>query len=130
MSVDRHTLQTRWPNVYAISDVVSIPLALGKPLPKAGVFAHKQAHVVATNIADDIAGRGQAARFDGHGECFIEVGGHVASARLAVARRKGVGRKIVAGLVDGDVVGGGHRGTRAARAPGDGSGRWRLAQER
>jgi sulfide:quinone oxidoreductase len=47
MAVDRHTLQTRWPNVYAIGDVVSIPLALGKPLPNAGVFAHKEAEVVA-----------------------------------------------------------------------------------
>ena len=75
MSVDRHTLQTRWPNVYAIGDVVSIPLALGKPLPKAGVFAHKEADVVAANIAQAIAGQPQAARFDGHGECFIETGG-------------------------------------------------------
>jgi sulfide:quinone oxidoreductase len=75
MSVDRHTLQTRWPNVYAIGDVVSIPLALGKPLPKAGVFAHKQAGVVAQNIAHAIAGRDQPARFDGHGDCFIETGG-------------------------------------------------------
>jgi sulfide:quinone oxidoreductase len=75
MSVDRHTLQTRWPNVYAIGDVVSIPLALGKPLPKAGVFAHKEAEIVAENIVQAIAGRGQSARFDGHGECFIEIGG-------------------------------------------------------
>jgi sulfide:quinone oxidoreductase len=75
MSVDRHTLQTRWPNVYAIGDVVSIPLALGKPLPKAGVFAHREAEVVAENIAHAIAGQAQAARFDGHGGCFIEVGG-------------------------------------------------------
>ena len=75
MSVDRHTLRTRWPNVYAIGDVVSIPLALGKPLPKAGVFAHKEADVVAENIAQAIAGQPQAARFDGHGECFIETGG-------------------------------------------------------
>ncbi len=75
MSVDRHTLQTRWPNVYAIGDVVSIPLALGKPLPKAGVFAHSEAKVVAKNIAQAIAGEVQDARFDGHGECFIEVGG-------------------------------------------------------
>jgi sulfide:quinone oxidoreductase len=74
MSVDRHTLQTRWPNVYAIGDVVSIPLALGKPLPKAGVFAHREAEVVAQNIAHAIAGEDQAARFDGHGECFIEIG--------------------------------------------------------
>lgn len=75
MSVDRHTLQTRWPNVYAIGDVVSIPLALGKPLPKAGVFAHREAGVVAENIAHAVAGQAQLARFDGHGECFIEIGG-------------------------------------------------------
>ena len=54
MSVDRHTLQTRWPNVFAIGDVVSIPLALGKPLPKAGVFANREAEVVAENIAHAI----------------------------------------------------------------------------
>lgn len=75
MAVDRHTLHTRWPNVYAIGDVVSIPLALGKPLPKAGVFAHKEAAVVAENIAHAIADRVQSARFDGHGDCFIETGG-------------------------------------------------------
>jgi sulfide:quinone oxidoreductase len=75
MSVDRHTLATRWPNVYAIGDVVSIPLALGKPLPKAGVFANREADVVAENIAHAIAGVAETARFDGHGECFIEIGG-------------------------------------------------------
>jgi sulfide:quinone oxidoreductase len=74
MSVDRHTLQTRWPNVFAIGDVVSIPLALGKPLPKAGVFANREAEVVAENIAQAIAGQVQSARFDGHGDCFIETG--------------------------------------------------------
>jgi len=72
--VDRHTLQTRWPRVYAIGDVVSIPLALGKPLPKAGVFAHREADVVAENIAHEIAGKPASARFNGHGECFIEIG--------------------------------------------------------
>jgi len=75
MSVDRRTLETRWPHVYAIGDVVSIPLALGKPLPKAGVFAHREAEVVAENIAQAIAGQVGLARFDGHGECFIEIGG-------------------------------------------------------
>ncbi|MEO8681478.1 MAG: FAD/NAD(P)-binding oxidoreductase [Vicinamibacterales bacterium] len=75
MSVDRHTLQTRWPNVYAIGDVVSIPLALGKPLPKAGVFANQQAGVVAESIAQAIAGQLPSACFDGHGDCFIEIGG-------------------------------------------------------
>ncbi len=75
MSVDRHTLQTRWPNVFAIGDVVSIPLALGKPLPKAGVFANREAEVVAENLAHALAGQAQPARFDGHGDCFIEIGG-------------------------------------------------------
>jgi sulfide:quinone oxidoreductase len=74
VSVDRHTMQTRWPNVYAIGDVVSIPLALGKPLPKAGVFAHREGEVVAQNISDAIGGKAGTARFDGHGECFIEIG--------------------------------------------------------
>jgi sulfide:quinone oxidoreductase len=74
VSVDRHTLETRWSQVYAIGDVVAIPLALGKPLPKAGVFAHREAEVVARNIARAVTGRGEPARFDGHGECFIETG--------------------------------------------------------
>jgi sulfide:quinone oxidoreductase len=75
VSVDRHTLETRFPGVYAIGDVVAIPLSLGKPLPKAGVFAHREAEVVAKNIARAITGDGTPARFDGHGECFIEIGG-------------------------------------------------------
>jgi len=72
--VDRHTLETRFDRVFAIGDVTGIPLKLGKPLPKAGTFAHSQAGVVAGNIARAITGKGNAARFDGHGECFIETG--------------------------------------------------------
>jgi sulfide:quinone oxidoreductase len=75
ISVDRHTLETRFAGVHAIGDVVSIPLKLGKPLPKAGVFAHGQAVVVARNIASVIAGRAGGERFNGYGECFIETGG-------------------------------------------------------
>jgi sulfide:quinone oxidoreductase len=74
MQVDRHSLATAHERVFAIGDVVSIPLKMGKPLPKAGVFAHQQAIVVAKNIARDITGRGEPARFDGHGECFVEAG--------------------------------------------------------
>ncbi len=74
ISVDRHSLETRFPQVYAIGDVVSIPLTLGKPLPKAGVFAHGQAGVVARNIAAAIAGGNVSARFNGHGGCFVEIG--------------------------------------------------------
>ena len=47
--VDRGTLETKFPGVYAIGDVTGIPLAIGKPLPKAGVFAHGEAEVVAHN---------------------------------------------------------------------------------
>ena len=72
--VDRHTLETRFPHVYAIGDVTGIPLKLGKPLPKAGTFAHSQAVVVAHNIAREVMGKGKTVRFDGHGECFIETG--------------------------------------------------------
>lgn len=74
VSVDRHTLETRFPGVFALGDVVSIPLKLGKPLPKAGVFAHGQAEVVAKNIAAAVLGRSATERFSGYGECFIEIG--------------------------------------------------------
>ena len=75
ITVDRHTLETRFPFVYALGDVTAIPLKLGKPLPKAGVFAHGQGEVVARNLARIWTGRGKGARFDGHGACFIEAGG-------------------------------------------------------
>jgi sulfide:quinone oxidoreductase len=74
VAVDRHTMETKYERVYALGDVVSIPLKLGKPLPKAGVFAHAEAEVVAANIARAITGRGNAAAFKGAGECFIESG--------------------------------------------------------
>jgi sulfide:quinone oxidoreductase len=74
IAVDRHTLATRYPGVYAVGDVVSIPLTAGKPLPRAGVFAHGQAHVVSKNIASEIKGRERPATFDGTGTCFVEVG--------------------------------------------------------
>ncbi len=71
---DRRTFETRWPGVYAIGDVTSIPLTMGKPLPKAGVFAHAQAEVVAANIAVEWTGAGTRHAFDGHGQCFLETG--------------------------------------------------------
>ena len=43
-------------------------------LPKAGVFAHAQAGVVAERIAGELAGREPRAGFDGHGACFLELG--------------------------------------------------------
>jgi sulfide:quinone oxidoreductase len=73
--VDRETMATRFPGVYALGDVTMIPLSIGKPLPRAGVFAHDQAEVVARNVARELGGKGREARFDGHGACFIETGG-------------------------------------------------------
>lgn len=72
--VDRGTLETRFPGVYAVGDVTGIMLLMGKPLPKAGVFAHGEAEVVANNIIHAVTGKGKPAVFDGHGECFVETG--------------------------------------------------------
>jgi sulfide:quinone oxidoreductase len=72
--VDKQTLATKFPGVYAIGDVTGITLAIGKPLPKAGVFAHGEAEVVAHNLICEITGQGAPKVFDGHGECFLETG--------------------------------------------------------
>jgi sulfide:quinone oxidoreductase len=73
--VDKGTLETKYPGVYAIGDVAGILLSsIGKPLPKAGVFAHNEADVVADNIVRAITGRGEPRRFTGNGECFVEIG--------------------------------------------------------
>ncbi|MFQ6080279.1 MAG: NAD(P)/FAD-dependent oxidoreductase [Candidatus Bathyarchaeia archaeon] len=72
--VDKKTLKTEYDDVYALGDVTKIMLAMGKPLPKAGVFAHYQAEVVAQNIAVEIQGTGEEREFKGDGTCLMEVG--------------------------------------------------------
>lgn len=72
--VDAHTLQTEHERVFAIGDVTTIKLPNGKPLPKAGVFAHAQADVVAQRIAAQVHGRPADATFDGTGSCWLETG--------------------------------------------------------
>ncbi len=73
--VDRGSLETKFPGVYAIGDVTGIMLtSINKPLPKAGVFAHNEAEVVAHNITRAITGEGAERRFAGDGACFIETG--------------------------------------------------------
>lgn len=74
IDADRQTLATSFPGVYAIGDNTQLPLGIGKPLPRAGVFAHAQALIVADNIAATIEGRPATSTFDGHGGCFIETG--------------------------------------------------------
>lgn len=74
IAVDRQTLATRFEGVYAIGDAVVLPLKMGRPLPKAGVFAHAQGEVVAHNIAAAWTGRGAPKHFEGIGACFVETG--------------------------------------------------------
>ncbi len=78
--VDASSLVTRFEGVYALGDVTVIPLPgrfkpdVALTLPKAGVFAHHQAEVVAYNLAAAILGREERRSFDGLGGCFIELG--------------------------------------------------------
>jgi sulfide:quinone oxidoreductase len=72
--VDPGTLRTEHAGVFAIGDVTSIRLPSGKSLPKAGVFAHHGADIVARQIAAELRGREDRVRFDGHGACWVEIG--------------------------------------------------------
>jgi sulfide:quinone oxidoreductase len=80
LPVDRATLSTEQANVYAIGDVTTIPMpGRWKPevpliLPKAGVFAHGQALVVAHRIAAEITGTAFEEAFCAEGYCMLEAG--------------------------------------------------------
>ena len=82
--VDRRSLATPRERVYAIGDVTTIPIPgrwqenVPLMLPKAGVFAHAQALVVAQRIAADLDGRAARAEFCGDGYCMLEAGGDLA----------------------------------------------------
>ncbi len=75
--VDPATMRTKYDDVYAVGDVTSVPTPSGfvPYLPKAGVFAHGQAELVAHNIAVEIRGRGTRKAWDGSGACFLMTGG-------------------------------------------------------
>jgi sulfide:quinone oxidoreductase len=79
VKVDRATLETGHPGVYAIGDSTAIPLANGMPLPKAGLFAEKEGLTVAARIAAELRGEMPTATFDGQGACYIEMGNGEAS---------------------------------------------------
>jgi len=74
VKVDRETMATTFEGVYAIGDVTQVSLASGLMLPKAGVFAHGEAEVVARNIAAEIGGGKRRWDFGGEGGCFLETG--------------------------------------------------------
>ena len=72
--VNGKTLTTKYENVFAIGDVAAITLVSGKPLPRAGVFAHFEAEVVVDNIISSMRGILPDKEFDGNAFCFLEVG--------------------------------------------------------
>ena len=74
VKVDRDTLATEFEGVYAVGDMTAVALPSGKMLPKAGVFAHGEAEVVARNIAAEISDGQTRWAFGGEGACFLETG--------------------------------------------------------
>ena len=76
--IDGKTMKTKFDGIYAIGDITANKLSSGIMLPKAGVFAHFQAEVVAHNIAVEINKTGGSKEFDGKGYCFLEMGHGIA----------------------------------------------------
>jgi sulfide:quinone oxidoreductase len=74
VTVNSKTLETAYPGIYAIGDVVQIAMPNGKPLPKAGVFAEGMGETVAERIAAEFKGEKADAIFKGEGGCYLEVG--------------------------------------------------------
>lgn len=75
--VNSLTLETQYPNVYAIGDVTSVGT------PKAGVFSEGQAGIAATQIIARIQGKSGASEYDGRGICYLEFGnGEVAQVEV------------------------------------------------
>jgi sulfide:quinone oxidoreductase len=62
------TLETKFPGVYAVGDVTSVGT------PKAGVFAERQATVVAAQISAQLRGTTTTATYDGRGIWYLEFG--------------------------------------------------------
>jgi sulfide:quinone oxidoreductase len=68
VAVNPRTLETRFPNVYAIGDIANTGT------PKAGVFAEGAARAVAASLVARIRGKGEGHLYDGAGTCYIEFG--------------------------------------------------------
>jgi sulfide:quinone oxidoreductase len=70
VAVDKRTLETKFPGVYAIGDVN------GVGTPKAGVFAEGAARVVAASIVAKIQGGPSPDAYAGQGSCYLDFGGN------------------------------------------------------
>jgi sulfide:quinone oxidoreductase len=80
--VDPLTLETAFPDVYAVGDVTSVGT------PKAGVFAEGQAIVVADAIIARHRAHESTSRYSGRGICYLEFGGEKVG-RVEVTFRRG-----------------------------------------
>lgn len=68
IAVDAGTLETKFPGVYAVGDVASVPV------PRAGVFAEGEAAVVARNLVSVIRGEDPVARYAAEAACYLDWG--------------------------------------------------------
>lgn len=95
--VDSRTLETRFPDVYAVGDVAMVGV------PKAGVFSEGAARVVAASIVARRRSDGVPDGYDGRGSCYIEFGagrvGRVDIDFLTGPKPTGTFRKPSASLV-------------------------------
>jgi sulfide:quinone oxidoreductase len=69
VTANPRTLETKFPNVYAVGDIANIGV------PKAGVFAEAAGRAVAKTLVARIRGEGEAGLNPGAGSCYIEFGG-------------------------------------------------------
>lgn len=72
--VDPATMGTRFDRVWALGDVVHIPVG-DLAVPKAGAFAEDAAATVASDILKTIQGGGDVGAFRAQGACYFEFGG-------------------------------------------------------
>ena len=68
IQTDKHTLKTRFPDVFALGDVASVGV------PRAGVFSEGQARIVARQLIARARGANHDSRYDGAGICYLEFG--------------------------------------------------------
>jgi sulfide:quinone oxidoreductase len=85
------TLETAFPDVYAVGDVTSVGT------PKAGVFAEGQASVVAQQISTRLRDSSPNTTYDGRGICYMEFGDDMV-AKVDVTFLSG---QTPAGVLDG-----------------------------
>ncbi len=66
--VDPDTMQTSYPDVYAVGDVATVGV------PKAGVFSEGQARIVASQLIAQARSESAGGRYLGQGTCYVEMG--------------------------------------------------------